>query len=63
MKKLRCEECGTPYAALQKGVLVIESIHHGRKHVNVIAVWDLVLMVLKQISGEAVQDEDEMGSD
>ena len=60
--KLRCTECGTPVAALQNGCLVIESKHHGEKHLNAFSVWELVLMVLKEITGEAKQDaETELG--
>lgn len=44
---LRCRFCGTPYAELRNGVLIIEQRHHGDKHVNVISVWELVMMALR----------------
>lgn len=55
--KLRCAECGTPVAALQNGCLVIESKHHGEKHVSAFSVWELLLLVLKQITGEIKERE------
>ena len=50
---LKCEECETPVAELRQGIVVIEVRHHGERHVTAISVWDLVLMVLKEMSGEA----------
>ena len=43
--KLRCGECGTPFAHLQNGAIVIKSRHHGKEHVNIVAVNALVEMV------------------
>ena len=42
---LRCPTCGVPYARLDGNVLVIESRHHGEKHVNVITVDKLLELV------------------
>lgn len=56
---LRCRECNTPIAILDQGCLVIEAKHHGERHITTISVWDLVLMVLRQISGEAQSEERE----
>jgi hypothetical protein len=39
---LRCAACGLPWARLQNGVLMVQSKHHGEKHVNGIAVTRLV---------------------
>ncbi len=41
---LRCCHCGLPWAKVQAGVLIIESKHHGDKHVNVIPLADLLRM-------------------
>lgn len=38
---LRCGQCGLPWAKVQNGVLVVESRHHGERHVNVIALAEL----------------------
>jgi hypothetical protein len=39
---LRRASCGLPFARLQNGVLVVQSKHHGQKHVNGVAVAELV---------------------
>ena len=49
---LRCAECGLPFARLQGGCLVIQSVHGGEKHFNWVSVWDLVLLVVRGLSGE-----------
>lgn len=49
-KVFRCYKCDLPFARLQNGSIVIESRHHGEKHVNSISVWDLVLSVLKSVA-------------
>lgn len=49
-KVFRCYKCDLPFARLQNGSIVIESRHHGEKHVNSISVWDLVLLVLKSVA-------------
>ena len=49
---LRCAQCGQPFARLQGGSLVIQSVHGGEKHYNWVSVWDLVLLVVKGLSGE-----------
>ena len=41
-KVLKCHQCGLPWARLQGGSLVVESRHHGEKHVNAVAIADLV---------------------
>lgn len=46
----RCRVCGLPFARLQNGSLLVESKHHGEKHVNVVSVWDLVLLVLRRVA-------------
>lgn len=52
--KLYCHECGIPYAALQKGHLVVKSRHHGQCHVNVIAVAELVKRCQEDAEGQEV---------
>jgi hypothetical protein len=42
MVTLRCAACGLPFARLQNGVVVVQSKHHGQKHVNGVAVARLV---------------------
>ena len=37
---LRCN-CGTPWAKIINGVLVVESRHRGEKHTNVLALEEL----------------------
>jgi hypothetical protein len=37
---LRCN-CGTPWAKIVNGCLVVESRHRGEKHVNVLAMEEL----------------------
>ena len=49
-KIFRCHKCNLPFARLQNGSIVIESRHHGEKHVNSISVWDLVLLVIKSVA-------------
>lgn len=50
-ESLRCAECGLPFARLQGGCLVIQSVHGGEKHFNWVSVWDLVLLVVKGLAG------------
>ena len=38
---LRCGQCGLPWAKISNGVLVVESRHHGDRHVNVISQEEL----------------------
>lgn len=38
---LRCGQCGLPWAKISNGVLVVESRHHGDRHVNVISLAEL----------------------
>jgi len=38
---LRCGQCGLPWAKICNGVLVVESRHHGDRHVNAIAIAEL----------------------
>jgi len=38
---LRCGQCGLPWAKICNGVLVVESRHHGDRHVNVIALTEI----------------------
>lgn len=38
---LRCS-CGTPVAAIQNGVLIIRSRHHGEQHQTVFSLVDLI---------------------
>ena len=54
---LRCAKCGLPYATMQNGAIVIESRHHGEKHINVVSVWELVMMVLKSCVDRSTPDE------
>jgi hypothetical protein len=41
---LRCGQCGLPWAKISNGVLVVESRHHGDRHVNVISLDELARM-------------------
>lgn len=43
---LRCP-CGLPFARLQSGYIVVQSKHYGKLHVNSVALWDLLRMVLE----------------
>jgi len=40
--RLRCPDCGLPFACVRDGVLVIESRHSGVKHINAIRLEDVV---------------------
>lgn len=46
---LRCGQCGLPWAKICNGVLVVESRHHGDRHVNVITLDEV-----KRLWNEAV---------
>lgn len=46
-KVLRCA-CGTPWAEVQNGCLVIKSRHRGEQHVNVITLAQLVKLLAEQ---------------
>jgi hypothetical protein len=37
----QCGGCGTPYAVVQNGVLVIIARHNGEKHTNVLRLEDV----------------------
>lgn len=50
---LRCGQCGLPWAKISNGVLVVESRHHGDRHVNVIA-----LEALLRLWAEAIEAQD-----
>ncbi len=50
---LRCGECGLPWARLQNGALVVQSQHSGQKHINAIALDDLIR--LNEQRGPAVR--------
>lgn len=39
---LRCSTCNLPFAKMENGVLIVESAHRGQKHVNVVAISELV---------------------
>lgn len=39
---LKCSCCDLPFATIQRGVLMVNSRHHGDKHVNVITLAELV---------------------
>lgn len=39
---LRCTVCGLPWARIENGVLIVESRHHGQRHVNVMSLRQLV---------------------
>lgn len=53
---LRCGQCGLPWAKVQNGVLVVESRHHGERHVNVIALEEL-FKLWKEAQEQAEQPE------
>ena len=44
---LRCRICDVPFATLQNGAIVIESRHHGQKHINTIAIADLLAYICR----------------
>lgn len=50
---LKCDCCDLPFATIQRGVLMVNSRHHGDKHVNVIGLRDLIQM-LRDLTEEAV---------
>jgi hypothetical protein len=50
---LRCGQCGLPWAKICNGVLVVESRHHGDRHVNAMA-----LEALMRLWAEAQVEED-----
>jgi hypothetical protein len=39
---LKCACCDLPFATIQRGVLMVNSRHHGDKHVNVVTLQDLI---------------------
>ena len=51
-KIFHCHKCNLPFARLQNGAIVIESRHHGEKHINSVSVWDLVLLVIQKFAPE-----------
>lgn len=51
---LPCAQCGTPFAEVVGGALVIRSKHHGREHVNVLTAEQLRLL----LGGRAVDTVD-----
>jgi len=51
---LRCGQCGLPWAKICNGVLVVESRHHGDRHVNAMA-----LDALMRLWAEAQQAADD----
>ena len=55
---LRCNCCGLPFARVQNGALVIESHHHGQRHVNVISVAEL-----RRLLAEPKQDDEAADND
>jgi hypothetical protein len=42
---LKCSCCDLPFAVVQRGVLVIQSRHHGERHVNVLTLEELRRML------------------
>jgi len=42
---LYCTTCGLPWARIENGVLIVESRHHGERHVNVMPIMDLQIQV------------------
>jgi len=42
---LRCPTDGLPWARIQNRVLIVESRHLGERHVNVIAIDELLSMI------------------
>lgn len=56
---LRCVQCGLSYARLTNGCLVIQSVHHGRKHVNMIHVAELVRLCGFRMPAESLYVEAE----
>lgn len=56
---LRCVQCGLPYARLTNGCFVIQSVHHGRKHVNMIHVAEFVRLCRFRMSPELLYVEAE----
>lgn len=46
---LKCACCDLPFAVVQRGVLVIQSRHHGQKHSNVITLEELRRMLEQAI--------------
>ena len=53
---LRCGQCGLPWAKISNGVLVVESRHHGDRHVNVISLDELARL-WSAANGAALTDE------
>jgi len=41
---LRCSKCNLPFAKIQNSCIIIESSHHGEKHINAVAIDELVRM-------------------
>lgn len=50
---LKCSCCDLPFATIQRGVLMVNSRHHGDKHVNVVTIRDLIEM-LRKVTEEPV---------
>jgi hypothetical protein len=49
---LKCACCDLPFATIQRGVLMVNSRHHGDKHVNVVTLQDLIQW-LRDLQAEA----------
>jgi len=55
---LRCGQCGLPWAKICNGVLVVESRHHGDRHVNVIALDEIARLWRESNANLAVTGPD-----
>jgi hypothetical protein len=50
LRVIRCQECGQPVAEVRGAMLVIRSRHHGREHVTLVPITQLV----EQANREAI---------
>jgi len=45
VRQLVCSCCRLPFARIQNGTLIVESHHHGQKHVNCLPLQDVVQLI------------------
>ncbi len=59
---LRCADCGLPWATIQNGCIVVQSLHSGRKHFNAISITELLTMLAAEEIPAAVKSDVHLAS-
>lgn len=54
---LRCADCGLPWATIQNGCVVVQSVHSGHKHINAISITELLTMLAAEDIPAAVKSD------